>query len=51
MTLEELREKVQNAANNWDSERGHSDADDLLLEYIGDEQLKNIYENAPFYYA
>ena len=52
MTLQGLKEKLLNMKEEGgDIEENHILADQLLLEYIGDEELKQIWSWIPKYYA
>ena len=47
--IEQLKELVDRSAN--DSENAHTEADDLLLEFINDEEISEIYGRIQKYYA
>jgi len=51
MTIEELRAKLREVYNTNDAEQAHIDMDNLLIEYIGDDEVKNIYRDAVLWYA
>lgn len=56
MTKQELLEKLNNIEKPVegilrDSEDWHFEADDLLLEYINDEEIKEAYRNIEKWYA
>lgn len=51
MTKEELIEKLKLLQNSSDPEAAHSDAEDLLLEFIADEEIRKEYEEVPKWYA
>ena len=50
MTKTELIEKL-NKCNELDTETAHSQADDLLLEYIGDNEISHAYNQIDKWYA
>jgi hypothetical protein len=57
MTIEELREKMrENFPYNddgdylYDPEEAHKRADRLLLEYIGDQEVSDIFHEATLWY-
>ena len=50
MTLNELIEKLE-AVDEGDSEMSHIEADGLLLEYIGNERVKELHKNLAVWYA
>lgn len=41
----------QNSKGRSDIEADHSDADDLLVEYINDPEIKSLYEEIHKWYA
>lgn len=47
--IEQLKELVDRSEN--DSETAHSEADDLLLEFINDEEISELYGRIKKYYA
>lgn len=55
MTKEDLKnalsEIVLRQGKYPDAERDHCDADDLLLQFIGDEEISEIYDNISKWYA
>jgi hypothetical protein len=51
MTKEELIEKLKELHGSTDPEMSHSCADDLLLDYIGDEDVDAAYRAVPAWYA
>ncbi len=53
MTLKQLIEGLKEIRGRaeYDPERSHSDADDLLLEFIGDPEVKEIYDQIDKWYA
>ena len=51
MTLEELRIKLKEAFDNGDEEQGHMDADLLLLEYINDPEVSEIFSSVRKWYV
>ncbi len=53
MTKEELINKLKeiNQREELDTEKAHSDADDLLIEYINDEEVKYAYDKISKWYA
>jgi hypothetical protein len=51
MTKEELIEKLKAEAANRDKEVAHINADELLLEYINDSEIKEAYDAISKWYA
>ena len=51
MTKEELITELKRANKNLDTECAHLKADDLLIEYIGDEDIKKAYGKVEKWYA
>ena len=51
MTKEELLAELEEATENLDTECAHGDADDALLEYIGDTDIAEVYNRVPKWYA
>ncbi len=52
MTIEQLRERLAAIFTKpYDPEGAHADADDLLIEYIADAEVKRIYDQATLWYA
>lgn len=51
MTKEELISSLKKLAELDDTERAHSDADELLLKYINDADIENAYNNIEKWYA
>lgn len=56
MTLRTLRKKLRevlkrNQEDTSDKEREHDDADELLLEYIGDKTVSEIWAQLDIWYA
>ena len=53
MTLEELKQKLKEVQEQYggDNEVVHVKADELLLEYIDDDEVKAFYENEDFWCA
>jgi len=50
MTIEELINKLEQC-NTGDKEKDHSDADDLLLEFIDSDDVKEAYDEIEKWYA
>ena len=48
--LQELKAKLKKAFEGCE-EAGHMEADQLLLEYIGDEEVTEIFNSARKWYA
>lgn len=46
-----LLDKLRNAATSGDTEGGHLDADQALLEFINDADITAAYEAIPRWYA
>ena len=53
MTIEELRQKVReiHTHEEWDLEEIHNQLDRLLLEYINDEEVTNLFDQDSLWYA
>lgn len=51
MTKEELIAKLNEEIGNGDQEAAHVRADDLLIEYINDPDIKEAYAAVPKWYA
>lgn len=51
MTKEELIQRLREIKNNSDKEMGHMEADSLLLDYIGDDEIAAAYESISKWYA
>lgn len=51
MTRDDLLAKLRAMAEGGDPEGNHSDADDLLLEYINDAEVKTAYHAIEKWYA
>jgi len=53
MTKEELIEELKKIASrgSYDIEVNHAEADDLLLEYINDEEVTKAYSSIEKWYA
>lgn len=53
MEKEQLIKRLNEIAelSSGDPEVAHSQADDLLIEYIGDEKVKEAFENIDKWYA
>ncbi len=51
MTKQELIEKLKELHDNFDVEVAHVKADDLIIEFINDEEIKEAYDNVPKWYA
>lgn len=51
MTRDELLAKLRALAGARDAEIAHSDADDLLLEFIDDAEVTAAYVAIPKWYA
>lgn len=50
MTKKELIKQLKEC-NSGDLEADHSDADDLLLEYIDDQEIKEVFDCIDKWYA
>jgi hypothetical protein len=46
-----LLEVLRKCAENGDYEEAHADADDALIEYIGDEEIATTYAEVGKWYA
>ena len=53
MTLEELKQKMIEVeeSSDWNWHDVHEKQDELLLEYIGDEEIKQIYNSTQKWYS
>lgn len=51
MNKEEMLTKMKAAIANGDIESAHMDLDTLLLEYINDEDITELFGSAPKWYA
>ncbi len=51
MTKDELLAKLAVIAQDGDQERAHGDADDALIEYINDPDVKAAYDDIDKWYA
>jgi hypothetical protein len=53
MTKKELIEELQNikAVKQWDKEAAHGDADDALIKFINDKEIKEAYDAIEKWYA
>lgn len=51
MNIKELKEKLRSINPNWDEEMNHILADELLLEYINDPDVKDLFNNIKKWYA
>ena len=51
MNKNELLKKLKELQDDRDTESAHSDADDLLVEYIGDDEIANEYGKIRKWYA
>lgn len=51
ITKEELIRKLNELAEDDDYEMTHAEADDLLLLYLNDEEIKEAYDSVGKWYA
>lgn len=53
VTIDELKQKLRGIAarGGLDPEPDHSEADDLLLEFINDPEVKEIYDSIDKWYS
>jgi hypothetical protein len=51
ITREKLISRLKELGEESTSEEGHGEADDLLIEYINDPEIKEAYENIGKWYA
>lgn len=51
MVKKELIEKLTLLHQSGDPERAHSMADDMLLDYINDPEIKAAFEEVPRWYS
>lgn len=51
MTRDELLSKLRSLQGSTDPEMSHSEADKLLLAYIGDEEIAEAFDAVPAWYA
>ena len=51
ITKEELIRKLNKLAKYFDYDRTHAEADNLLLLYLNDEEIKEAYDSVGKWYA
>lgn len=51
ITKEELIKKLKEFAENDDYEMAHAEADDLLVLYLNDEEIREAYESVGKWYS
>jgi len=53
MTILKLRNEMVSIIEKYDdnSEMGHRALDELFLDYIGNDTIKELFDNYPKYYA
>lgn len=51
MTKEVLLDKLRELASSSDLESAHSDADDLLIDFINDSEIRKAYDKIDKWYA
>ena len=51
MNIKELKEKLKSINPNWDVEMNHVRADELLLEYINDPEVTQLFDNIEKWYV
>lgn len=53
MTIEELKAGLREIKSRYgrDEESDHADADDLLIAFIGDEEVKALFDSIDKWYA
>lgn len=51
MTRDELLSKLRSLHGERDAEMAHSEAEKLLLAYIGDEEISEAFDAVPAEYA
>lgn len=51
MSKEELLERLRTAGEDPDTEDAHADADQALIDFIDDEEIRTAYEDVPKWYA
>lgn len=51
MTKEKLIEELKKCELNGDTECAHSNADDLIIEYINDPEIKAAYDAVDKWFA
>lgn len=51
MTKAELIEKLEELHDGWDHEANHGKADDLLIEFINDPEVKEAFDKIEKWYA
>jgi len=51
MSKEELIRKLSELQSSGDTEQAHSDADDLLVEYINDAEISEAYNAIDKWFA
>lgn len=50
LTVEQLRVKLRELASNGNPPEDHVSADDLLLDYIGDDEVTAAFKAIPKFY-
>ena len=51
MNIKELKEKLRSINPNWDEEMNHIRADKLLLEYINNPRVTDLFNNIKKWYV
>ena len=51
MSIEELKQKMSALRDNDDEELRHVELDNLLLQYINDKEITEIFESIDKWYA
>ncbi len=51
MTKQELIEKLKELAKSSDTEEAHGGADQLLIDFINDEEITEAYDSIKKWYA
>lgn len=50
-TLPEIKKRIKEMPDEGDKEADHKEADMLLLDYIGDPELTEIFNSKKFWYS
>lgn len=51
LTKAKLLEELRRCASDMDEEKGHIEADRLLIAYIADEEIANVYNDMCKWYS
>lgn len=50
-TLPDIKKRIKAMPDTGDKEETHMEADELLLDYIGDPELTKIFKSKQFWYS